>query len=207
MTKVSTANQAKEISVDQGPLNESRDLVPVSELKLEICQNKAKSSVKNVRSSFKQLIDDVILSCSPFIKFELPTLMKEDQEDLLRVFLPEGYMDYLKSNMIVEDSTAALRVSGGGGGFMEGKEPARAGNELSGENLHEFLLMQLTKSFHDLSFKRNYADYKSRGRLKGWVLSVYLTFMRRLRWVRFKNAMECSENKFCLYDFYDYFLH
>jgi len=137
--------------------------LPVSTLKLEACPAGISSSLKNVRSSFKQLIDDIILSCSPFVEFELPTLLSEDRGDLLRQFLPEGYMDYLKSNMIAEDSTAAaLRTSGGG--LMEVEKPLRPGNELSTENLHEFLLMHLTKSFDDQNFKRNYADYKSRGR-------------------------------------------
>ncbi len=173
--KTSTANQLEQISVDQGPLEECkgseyepRDLERHSDLKLEICSTSVNSNMNNVRSNFKQLIQDVILSCSPFIEFDLPTLMSEDKEDLLRIFLPEGYMDYLKSNMIDEDSTSASNKTSGGG-YSENEKTLASVNEVGNENLHEFLLMHLTKSFDDQSFKRNYADYKSRGRFNIYV--------------------------------------
>lgn len=128
-----------------------------NELKLEICEAYNANNLQNKSKNFKQLLDDILLSVSPFIQFDLPVLLQENREDTMRSFLPINFMKYLKSNILSQDGMT--------------KEPNFQENDLivssqknEKENLHEFLRMHLTKSFDDHNFKRNYADYKSRGK-------------------------------------------
>ena len=81
--------------------------------------------------------------------------MHENNEDTLRVYLPDSYMNYLKSNILSQESHSLAS-------FTE-HYPKQDTNSDKTEVLHEFLLMHLTKSFDDDVFKKMYADYKSRG--------------------------------------------
>ena len=173
-------NQKKEITIDQSPLEEVNFQEEVSnrennlqqddqassavendttkpnlKLKLEICEQYKTNNFVNLSRNFKLLLDDIILSCSPFVKFQLPFLMRENNEDTLRVYLPDSYMNYLKSNILSQESHSSANFS-----EHYAKHETNADKT---DVLHEFLLMHLTKSFDDDLFKKMYADYKSRG--------------------------------------------
>lgn len=73
-------------------------------LKLIICDQHKE---KMIGRSFKLLKDDLILSCSPFITFQMPFLLLESTnstDDQLRKYLPKSYMNYLKSNILLQDT-------------------------------------------------------------------------------------------------------
>lgn len=80
-----------------------------SKLRLTICeQHKEKL---NIGRTFKLLKDDLILSCSPFITFQMPFLLLESTnstEDQLRKFLPVSYMNYLRSEILLRETHGAL---------------------------------------------------------------------------------------------------
>lgn len=74
-------------------------------LKLTICEQHQKL---NIARTFKLLKDDLILSCSPFIDFQMPFLLLESlksTDDQLRKYLPASYMNYLKSDILLRDSS------------------------------------------------------------------------------------------------------
>ncbi|CAF0732180.1 unnamed protein product [Brachionus calyciflorus] len=155
------------ISIDQSPLEESNKSVDKSEiedqetknnLKLEICEQHKEKNTINLNRNFKLLIDDLHLSCSPFIKFKMPYLLIENTNDPLKKYLPENYMNYLKSNILLLDSHLVTHSI---------VSPIRPNSDQTvtddNKQLHEFLLMHLTKSFDDLEIKKLYADFKSRG--------------------------------------------
>lgn len=163
----------EEISIEQSPLEEAKfdflnkenDDIKLNsnkkqesnQLKLEICEAYNVDNLQNKSKNFKQLLHDILLSVSPFVQFDLPILLQQNKEDAMRSFLPINYMKYLKSNILSQDGIS--------------KEPNFNDHDKKidchkdeKENLHEFLRMHLTKSFDDHDFKRNYADYKSRGK-------------------------------------------
>lgn len=133
-----------------------------SQLKLTICNKHSEKSSFNLSRNFKELLDDLILSCSPFIHHRAPFLINENTTDPLVKYLPETYMNYLKSNILLRDTVAASnRLSND----ILVESTSVSTNEVSNENnqIHDFLLMHLTKSFDNEEFKKLYADYKSRG--------------------------------------------
>ena len=155
------SSQFKEIAIDEGPLNENSrtdSLVECgvqksNELKLEICEEYKENNFQKLSREFNVLLDDIILSCSPFIRFKLPLLLQVNKDDVLRKYLPDFYMRYLKSSILSQESIAK------GSTDTDNKSHANGGSE----ELHEFLLMHLSKSFDDEQFIKKYADYKSRG--------------------------------------------
>lgn len=150
------SSQSEEITLDQGPLNDTKNssqIEPVNAdlLKLEICEA---NNFQKISRDFNVILDDVILSCSPFIRFKLPPLLQVNKDDMLRGYLPDFYMRYLKSSILSQDSIVKTLTD------TESKNGVKSGQE---SELHEFLLMHLTKSFDDEQFVKKYADYKSRG--------------------------------------------
>lgn len=72
-------------------------------LKLTICEQYQEKL--NISRTFKLLKDDLILSCSPFIAFQMPFLLLDcSSDDQLRKYLPLSYMRYLKSDILLRDS-------------------------------------------------------------------------------------------------------
>lgn len=148
---------SKEITLEQGPLNDTKNssqmIQPVNSdmLKLEICEE---NNFQKISRDFNVILDDIILSCSPFIRFKLPPLLQVNRDDMLRGYLPDFYMRYLKSSILSQDSVVRTLAA------TESKDGVKGGQE---SELHEFLLMHLTKSFDDEEFVKKYADYKSRG--------------------------------------------
>lgn len=172
----------KEISVDQSPLEdgsksdddtfkeEDKDEKNLDEsingrsskLRLAICEQHKEKHNSHMNRNFKLLIDDLLLSCSPFITFQMPFLMTENQNDSLRLHLPPSYMSYLQSNILLQDTHGASSSIHASSPVLNSNSLGLNENE---DNMHEFLLVHLTKSFDDSDIKRLYADYKSRGGL------------------------------------------
>jgi 1-phosphatidylinositol-3-phosphate 5-kinase len=145
-----------------------------SDLKLKICeQHKEKSSISMTRN-FKLLLDDLILSISPFIKYQLPYLLSDTSaQDPLKNYLPKSYINYLQSSILLMDSPS---VSSNNSSSNSGTTPNSNGDSKSSSAKinhnpngkdHEFLSIHLTKSFDDLEIRKLYADYKSRGGIAG----------------------------------------
>jgi len=70
-------------------------------------------------------------------------------------------MNFLKSNILLKHSIASkLNHSSQSKESIDESSDETNGNE---NNLHDFLLINLTKSFDNDEFRKLYADYKSRG--------------------------------------------
>jgi hypothetical protein len=98
------------VSSDDQRLDNNKDTTSIDtnaadrKLKLIICDQ---HKDKMIGRSFKLLKDDLILSCSPFITFQMPFLLLESTnstDDQLRKYLPKSYMNYLKSNILLQDT-------------------------------------------------------------------------------------------------------
>jgi hypothetical protein len=135
------------------PINQNR------ELRLTICE---KNKANNLNRSFKLLIDDLILSISPFIIFQMPYLLVETSTDSLKSYLPRSYMNYLKSNILLQDFQDSVSSKSSSNSSLNNNNISNYNRE-NNESLHEFLLVHLTKSLNDEEIKKLYADYKSRG--------------------------------------------
>ena len=73
-------------------------------------------------------------------------------------------MDYFKSNILLQD--AQFNVSHLPSPQQQNFSSVDSllnSNGTNDNNMHEFLLMHLTKSFDNIEIKKMYADYKSRG--------------------------------------------
>ncbi len=134
------------------------------ELRLTICE---KNKPNNLNRSFKLLIDDLMLSISPFITFQMPYLLVETLNDPLKSYLPKSYMNYLKSNILLQDCqdyvSSKTSSSSSLSNNNNNNNNTSNSNKDNNESLHEFLLLHLTKSLNDEEIKKIYADYKSRG--------------------------------------------
>jgi hypothetical protein len=173
--KTTTNLLIREISLDQSPLELAADRTGSesdsnNENKLKLIECERNLEINNLIRNFKLLIDDLILSSSPFITYQMPFLLVDS--DVLCKYLQNSHKKYLNSDILLRDSTSASSSH---------KSPTIAYNENSSNtsiqtiaqddgNLHEFLLLHFSKSFDDSQLKRLYADYKSRG---GIASSIY----------------------------------
>lgn len=176
----------KEISVDQSPLEEvkfnSLNLTEINqdissdqkklesislnesltnnrELRLTLCE---RNNTNDLNRNFKLLIDDLLLSISPFISFMMPYLLVQSN-DPLKPYLPNSYMNYLKSNILLEDCQDSVSSNSSSNNSLNNNNNGLNLIKNDNESLHEFLLLHLTKSLNDEEIKKLYADYKSRG--------------------------------------------
>jgi len=96
----------------------------------------------------------------------MPYLLTENGADNLKTYLPTSYMDKFNSNILLQD--AQFNVSHLPSPQQQNFSsidslPHSDITSSNDNNMHEFLLMHLTKSFDNDEVKRMYADYKSRG--------------------------------------------
>ena len=179
--------EKKEISVDQSPLDiankldseddskffpesvstskmgKEKEVDEENNFKLTICEQHKEKHSAHLNRNFKLLIDDLILSISPFIRYHMPYLLTENNACPLKVYLPADYVHYFKSNILLQDTQTALAHLPSPQQIDTQSISSSGSNFDSGNNVHEFLLMHLTKSFDNVEIKKMYADYKSRG--------------------------------------------
>lgn len=103
----SSSDQQKEVTITV-----NGESLASNKLKLTICeQHKEKLNIGRI---FKLLKDDLILSCSPFITFQMPFLLLDcsnSTDDQLRKYLPAFYMNYLKSEILLRETQGGLSPS------------------------------------------------------------------------------------------------
>ena len=154
-------------SIDQNPLETSiqaSNNTDSNSLKLIICDQHNDKTNGSLNRNFKLLIDDLYLSCSPFIKYKMPYLLLDDvANDPLRTYLPNNYMNYLDSFILQLDcqymtNSTMITLSNKSSNILNKNDDNS--NELK---VHQFLSMHLTKSLNDKQIQRVYADFKSRG--------------------------------------------
>ena len=153
-------NDSKKSEGNNNETNLNEQFSQNRELRLTICE---KNKPNNLNRSFKLLIDDLILSISPFITFQMPYLLVETSNDPLRSYLPKTYMNYLKSNILLQDCQDSVSSKSSSNGSLNNNTNNSTSNKENNDSLHEFLLLHLTKSLNDDEIKKLYADYKSRG--------------------------------------------
>ena len=193
MSTIASSLEKREITVEQSPLdfkkmeddddgdkreptlsskeNNSREKTEEESVKLTICEQHREKYNSNSNRSFKLLIDDLILSCSPFIRYNIPYLLVDNPADQLKAYLPQSFTDYFKSSILLQDTPFTIshlpsqhqnRHSSTEASCLTNNDVNIANNN-NNNNMHEFLLMHLTKSFDNVEIKKMYADYKSRG--------------------------------------------
>ena len=131
-----------------------------SKLKLTICEQHKEKNSQNLNRNFKLLRNDLILSSSIFIHYQIPFLLSENTNDTLKRYLPTSHMNYIRSNILLDSFAKNLHsplVSQNSIGYSSEQINDKE------DNMHEFLLIHLSRSFDDSEFKKLYADYKSRG--------------------------------------------
>ena len=168
----------KEINISESPLLQQVDLSKEMEasteqkrlenerkiaLNLKQCEQQKERLALNKLKNFKLLLDDLILSCSPFLNYKMPYLLTENPNDFIRVYLPSSFMKvYLESTILLNDGLSPNVNS-----HHKMKELLKATNlsdaSLLTKNQHDFLKLHLTKSLTDSEIRKFYADYKSRG--------------------------------------------
>ena len=180
--KPNTSLSKKEINITESPLDhqqlayvddkdELTDSPVKSELGLKLCDAR-KERAPNVQllRNFKLLLDDLILSCSPFMNFVMPFLLTDNPMDKIRIYLPNNYVRIFLESKILQNDCQLTRPPSPGScgpvslGFEKATDKDNESlSSASDDNLHEFLLLHLTKSFDDEEIRKLYADYRSRG--------------------------------------------
>ncbi len=173
--KTTNSLQIKEISLDQSPLelatsriesgHDSEDMEQKQDnenkLRLVECERNLEQT-NNLIRNFKLLIDDLILSSSPFITYQMPFLLVDS--DVLCKYLQNSHKKYLNSDILLRDSTSIGVTSKSSTAVHDNSSNTSMNTlEQDNSNLHEFLLLHFSKSFDDSQLKRLYADFKSRG--------------------------------------------
>ena len=98
----------------------------------------------------------------------MPYLLLETNTDTIKTYLPSNYIEYFKSAILLQDTHTIVSHMPSPQSHHMSKDCLSNGDNESDKddcvsNMHEFLLMHLTKSFDDVEIKRMYADYRSRG--------------------------------------------
>ena len=85
-----TQNEMKGITVVQSPLEDEQffnEQSKKTELRLEICEEYSNNNnFQKLSRNFKQLLDDILLSSSPFIQFKVPVLLQENRGKCMTPF-------------------------------------------------------------------------------------------------------------------------
>lgn len=180
----------KEISIDESPLDQVKFKVDSDEegsdghhqqpelklqvisekdsarskLDLKLCEQHRERNSINLTRNFKLLLDDLLLSCSPFIKHSLPYLLSESSStDSVKKYLPNTYSNYLQSNILLMDSHSGPASPSAAMSSSSSSLDLKSDSTNHQYGLHELLSIHLTRSFDDIELKKLYADFKSRG--------------------------------------------
>jgi hypothetical protein len=176
-TKTSSgeSKQSRDLDSQANTENNDNPIRKPADLKLTLCEQHQEKNSINLTRNFKLLLDDLLLSCSPFVRHQLPYLLSEAStvNDTLKKYLPASYINYLQSSILLMDSHSGFtspvstQSSSSSLDTPASKESKSDANTQGQNKLHEFLSIHLTKSFDDLEVKKLYADYRSRGGIAG----------------------------------------
>ncbi len=174
-TLASESRQSRDLDSQTRISSKENTIKKPADLKLTLCEQHQEKNSINLTRNFKLLLDDLLLSCSPFIRYQVPYLLSEasNVNDPLKKYLPATYINYLQSNILLMDSHSgfttpqSVQSSSSSLEASASKDSNGEANRQSQNKLHEFLSIHLTKSFDDLEVKKLYADYKSRGGIAG----------------------------------------
>lgn len=191
------------VSIDQNPLETSIQQFQEDDnksLRLTICEQHNEKTSSNLNRNFKLLIDDLHLSCSPFIKYKMPYLLLEDTSDPLKKYLPNNYMNYLDSFILLLDSQC---VTNGSIISPNRSNNNRETNEEIKTKIHQFLSMHLTRSFGDKEIQKLYADFKSRGGISTNTCGIQRKLMLKNIEYEVSNENNQSKPKFDCLDIFN----
>ena len=145
-------------------------------LKLTICEQHLEKSANSLSRSFKLLIDDLILSISPFVAYQMPFLLlinninssnnssENSSNSQLRKYLPDYFYEYTRSSILMQDNRLVQSSMSDSSHNSTQAQQQQQQQQQQLQQLHNFLLVHLTKTCRDdAHLRRLYADYRSRG--------------------------------------------
>ena len=158
-------------------------LLTTTTLKLTICEQHLEKSANSLSRSFKLLIDDLILSISPFVAYQMPFLLlinnninnnsssssENSSNSQLRKYLPDYFYEYTRSSILMQDHRLVESPMSAAAATAPDSEKTNNNQHNSTQaqqlqQLHDFLLVHLTRTCRDdAHLRRLYADYRSRG--------------------------------------------
>ncbi|XP_076042433.1 1-phosphatidylinositol 3-phosphate 5-kinase fab1 isoform X3 [Oratosquilla oratoria] len=108
-------------------------------------------------NTFRKALDDNILSCTPYMRFNVPYLETEVGRNChLRSYFSEKI--YFSSCLEKEKAVRRPRFS-----EKEGKEVRDENENVEIRPVHEFIVMKITKDARDKDFRAKLADFRARG--------------------------------------------